>query len=82
MTRLTLLALPLVAACACPAPDMVCDPVTDMCVCTGAVAASGPDDRDRAKAKREKPRERPEKEPEREPEKEREEEREEQDEGY
>ncbi len=69
MTRL-ILTIPLLAACACPLPDLVCDPVTNLCVCTGptgSVTASGPDDRDRARPEPEDKPERPEK-PEKEPE--------------
>lgn len=63
MTRL-ILTIPLLAACACPLPDLVCDPVTDLCVCTGptgSIAPSGPEDRDRTRAEPESPPERPEK---------------------
>lgn len=70
MTRTILAALLLTGCAYCPAEYIVCDPVTDICVCTGptgSIAPSGPDDRDRARAEPERQPERP-TEPEKEPE--------------
>lgn len=39
MTRL-ILTLPLLAACACPPEDRLCDPTMERCVCAGPVGST------------------------------------------
>lgn len=54
MTRL-LLILPLLAACACPPEDRLCDPTMERCVCAGPVGSTTATARDDERTRPEPP---------------------------